>query len=157
MNKFTVAEMPVQAKPDEPVLYKLHIGSKYFLYKGKVLHESVNRLLDDVFRGIRGKACPESHSLLVEYCKRYPALHRVMIDVVLNDTPAKVLAAEEKEYKRMKNDECSLNRLDLEPYKPEWMVKAKFQEKCEKCATSGTIDGKKTKFRFCPSCGRLNK
>lgn len=161
MNKFTIAEMPKEEKEainiDLPVLYRVHIGSMYYLHKGKSLEESLSKLLDDVFRGVRDLKCSEAYSKFVQYCKRYPALHRVQVEVVLNAEAAKVLAAEDKQYKLMKNDEASLNRLDIAPYKPEWMLKEKFQARCEECIKNGIVNGKKIKFRFCPNCGKVIK
>lgn len=161
MNKFTVAAMPIQEDKDNPVLFKVELGSRYYIHKGKALAESVNRLLDDVFRGVRDKKCPDHYSLFVEYCKRYPAINKVTVSILLNDTPAKVLAAEGREYKKMKKDSNTLNRLDLEPYKPEWMLRAKFQEKCNECViyywTGISMSAKQVKAKFCPNCGRANK
>ena len=164
MNKFTIAERADTKEYDEslPVLYKIHIGNKFYLHKGKNLSESLNRLLDDVFRGIRGKQCPPEYLNFVSYCKKYPAVHRVMPEIVLNAPPAKILALEDKMWKQMKNDESCLNALDIAPYKPEWMLREVMQKRCNEddggClhALRGS-DDKMHKFKFCPNCGRLNK
>lgn len=159
MNKFTIAEITGKEIKDDtkPVLYKINIGTKYYLHKGKKIHDSLNRFLDDVFRGLRGKQCPAEYSNIVDYCKRYPSLHKVMPEVVSNDVPAKILALEDKMYKQMANDESCLNRLDIAPYKPEWMLKDAMQKRCEDCIKEGSVNDKKLKFKFCPNCGRLNK
>lgn len=157
MNKFTIVGMPVQEKEDNAILYKVHIGTKYYLHKGKVLKESVDKLLDDVFRGIRGLKCDDRYSRLVEYCNRYPAVNKVMVEVILNSDSSKILALEDKMYKSMKKDELSLNNLEIPPYKPEWMLRDKFSSKCDDCIKKGVINGSIKKFNFCPVCGRANK
>lgn len=156
MNKFTIAELP-ETNKDLPILYEIHIGSKYYLHKGKTLKESLDKVLDDVFRGIRDKNYSPAYSFFVKYCKTYPALHRVSVNVVLNDVPKKVLAMEDKRYKQMQSDECTLNNLEIKPYKPEWMLKEIFQERCATCIPDGIINGKKLKFKFCPNCGKSIK
>lgn len=164
MNKFIIAEMPNENELDllQPVLYKIHIGTRYYLHKGKTLKESVDKLLDDVFRGMRGKKYPEQYSKLIEYCNKYPSVHKVVVELVFNGVPDKLLKMETKLYKEMANDDISLNRLDIEPYKPEWMIKETLQKRCTECLTH-ILYGEKGKpskklvFKFCPNCGRLNK
>ena len=158
MNKFSIGELPETDK-DKPVLYKVFFSDKYYLHKGKLLAESLTRFLDDVFRGTRGKGCLESYSEVVKHCQKYPSMYKVTVELVLNAEPDKVLKKETALYKAMKNDDSSLNRLDLEPYKPEWMLKQSLGKKCDNkaCIKSGIIAGKTKSFRFCPNCGRLNK
>lgn len=158
MNKFTTAPLP-PVNDEKPVLYKVFFSNMYYLHKSKTLKEGVDRFLDDIFRGIRGKVSPESYSEVVKYCLKYPAIHRVSVELVLNADPDKILKKELAMRKSMKNDPCSLNRLDLEPYKPEWMIKQALQKRCDNdsCIKSGVVSGKKQSFRFCPNCGRLNK
>jgi hypothetical protein len=141
------------------VLYKVTFGNsgKYYLHKGKKLDESVDRFLDDVYRGMRGKGCPDTYSKVVDFCKKYPAIHKVGIEIVSNAPPDTILKKEAALYKSMKKDEDSLNRLDIAPYKPEWMIREALQKRCENCLKSGVIGKKKTAFKFCPNCGRLNK
>jgi hypothetical protein len=159
MNKFIIAEMPKEDEINQnnPVLYRIHIGTRYYLHKGKILKDSVNKLLDDIFRGIRGKIYDERYSLLVEYCAKYPAIHKVVVELISNDVPAKILKLESSMYKTMKTDELALNRLDIAPYKPEWMIKQSLQARCNECIGKGIINGKSAKFKFCPNCGRINK
>lgn len=158
MNKFQITNIP-DTNEDQPVLFRLLIGNngKYYLHKGKKLQESAERVLDDVFRGLRGKKCPEEYSEVIKYCQKFPAIHKIGIEVVFNGDPEKLLKKEDALYKAMKNDDLSLNRLDLPPYKPEWMLKQALQKRCENCLKSGIVDGKKITFKFCPNCGRLNK
>jgi hypothetical protein len=171
MNKFTVVvkKFAVELDENKPVLYKVYIGSCYYLHKGKKLKESYNKLLDDIFRGIReiGKRnidktdvkqkYDERYSNIINYCIKYPAIHKVYIEVISNDIPSKLLKLEDKLYKEMEHDELSLNRTDLGAYKPEWMLKQVYQERCNECVKNGVVGTKKTKFKFCPMCGRLNK
>lgn len=46
---------------------------------------------------------------------------------------------------------------DIPIYKPEWMLKATYQQRCDSCITTGIVSKKKVIFKFCPNCGRLNK
>lgn len=156
MNKFQIISIP-DTDPEQPVLYKLLIGTKYYLHKGKILKDSAERFLDDVFRGMRNKKCPEEYSNVVEYCLKFPSIHRIALEVVLNGPPAKILAKEKALYKKIVKDRESLNRADIAPYTPEWMIRQTMQERCEKCIPSGVVAGKKVVFKFCPNCGRLNK
>lgn len=158
MTKFTLGALP-PTDTTKPVLYKVGFSDKYYLHKSKTLKEGVERFLDDVFRGMRGKSCPESYSEVVKYCLKYPAIHKVSIEVILNSEPDKILRKEAALYKSMRLDQKSLNRLDLEPYKPEWMIKQALGKRCDNgaCMKSGIIGTKKQLFKFCPNCGRLNK
>ena len=158
MNKFIITSIP-EYSDEKPVLYNIYIGSKgaYYLHKGKKLKESVDRFLDDVYRGMRNKSCPEYYSKVVDYCNKFPAIHQVSVEVVYNGEPAKLLKKEDALYKTMKRDDLSLNRLDIAPYKPEWMLKDAFQKRCENCLKIGLIDGVRIAFKFCPLCGRLIK
>lgn len=156
MNKYTIAEVP-EANIDAPVLYRIHIGSKYYLHKGKTLKESLDLFLDNCFRGLRGKSYNPAYINFIDYCRRYPALHKVEAEVVFNGAPDKLLALETKMYKTMKNDEATLNNLEIKPYQPEWMLKEKFQKRCDECIKVGFIDGKAQKFNFCPMCGKSIK
>lgn len=158
MNKFTTNQLP-ETKEEKPVLYRVFFSNMYYLHKSKTLKDGLDRFLDDVFRGIRGMKYPESYSEVVKYCLKYPAMHKIMVEVVLNSEPDKVLRKETAMYKAMKNDPLTLNRLDIEPYKPEWMIKQSLGKRCDKdaCIKAGTIGNKKQSFKFCPNCGRLNK
>lgn len=155
MNKFIVTEYPATDET-KPVLYKVYFANRSYLHKGKKLRESVDRFLDDVDRGIRGMKYPDSYSEVVKYCQQYPQVHKVMVEVVLNAEPAKLLRKETAMYKAIKNDPETLNRLDIEPYKPEWMLKEVFQKRCDPCLKTGVVSGKKIAFRFCPNCGHIN-
>lgn len=157
MNKFLITSTPEVKDETKPVLYKVIIGKNYYIHKGKILKDSANRFLDDVYRGIRDKGCPENYSKVVEYCKLHPQVYKVSIELISNSQPDILLKKETLLYKSMKNDEYSLNRLDLEPYKPEWMLKQALQKRCDNPILSGTIEGKVKQFKFCPNCGRLNK
>lgn len=157
MHKFKVTLPDVVIDNSKPALYKVHFKDRYYLHKGKVFGESVERLLDDIFRGMRGKKVPDCYSNVVDHCNKYPSLYKVEVELVLNDSPDKILRKETVLYKAMKTDPASLNRLDIAPYKPEWMIKQSLQSRCEECITTGVINDKKTKFKFCPNCGRLNK
>lgn len=157
MNKFTIVEIPEVRDETKPVLYKIHLGNRYYLHKGKTLVESAEKLLDDVFRGMRGKKCPEAYSKVVEYCKLHPQVYKAVLEVVFNGEPGTILKKETAFYNQKKPDELSLNRYDVEPYKPEWMIKQTLQKRCENPITGGVVNGKKIKFKFCPNCGRLNK
>lgn len=156
MNKFIVTEYP-ETDESKPVLFRVFFAGKYFLHKGKKLQESVDRFLDDIYRGMRGKSCPESYSEVVKYCNKYPNIYKVTVDIVLNAEPDKIIKKEGTLYKSIGKDPDSLNRADIEPYKPEWMLRDAYQKRCENCIKSGLIEGKKTKFKFCPNCGRVNK
>ena len=158
MNKFSVSELPV-TDTQKPVLYKIFFSDRYYLHKGKTLKESIDRFLDDIFRGMRGKSCPKSYSEVVSYCLKYPAMHKVSVEIVLNAEPDKILRKEATLYKSMKADPQSLNNTDEEPYKPEWMIKQSLGKRCDKdaCIKAGVVNNKKQLFKFCPNCGRLNK
>jgi hypothetical protein len=159
MHKFIISNIDeIEVDPSKPVLYKIHFGSKYYLHKGKTLRESADKLLYDVFRGmISPKAPTEAYRYIIEYCKQKTSLHKVSIEILLNSDPKKILAAEDKFYIKMKGDADSLNNLSVPPYKPEWMIKHTLQARCQACILSGIVNDKKTKFKFCPNCGRLNK
>lgn len=156
MTKFIVSTYP-ESNEEMPVLFDIIFAGRYYLHKGKKLKESADRFLEDVFRGMRGKSCPEQYKNVVDFCKKYPAIYQVQINLVINDTAPNILRKEKSILKKRAKDENSLNRSDLEPYTPEWMLRQSLQERCENPVTEGTVNGKKLKFKFCPNCGRLNK
>jgi hypothetical protein len=128
---------------------------KYYIHKSKNLKEGVNKFLDDVFRGMRGLSCSEYYKEAVDYCKRYPAVYEVKIDLILNSDPQSVLLREAKELRKYKNNTDCMNYLPQ--FKPEWMLKEVYHQRCEKCISYGVVGKIKTQFRFCPNCGHLNK
>lgn len=158
MHKFIVSEYPAVKKPDQPVLYKVWFGNKFYVHKGKVLKDSVEKLLDDVFRGIRGLNCSDLYSNIVAHCKKYPAITRLTVELIANDIPQKIINKEASFYKD-KNNPNSLIDTNKTPYIPEWMLKEKFKKRCEEsgCITSGTVNKKTMKFEFCPNCGHKNR
>lgn len=157
MNKFSVIEYPEVKNDANPVLYKVNFANRYYIHKGKKLRDSVDRFLDDVDRGMRGKSCPSDYVHVVEYCKKHPQVYKVSIEVILNDVPAKLLRAEDRLFKGFKSDQETLNDKEAKSYRPEWMLKEIYQERCDPCISSGVVGGKKMKFRFCPNCGHVIK
>lgn len=164
MHKFLMPEYSKEEldkfNQQKPFLYKVYFGKNYILHKSKNYPDGLNRLLDDVYRGMRGKSHLEHNTNVIAHCNRYPGINKVAVEMILNDDPDKILKEEKRYYREMKLDPLSLNRFDIPPYQPEWMLKQISQERCgdgEKCITSGMVDRKKTKFKFCPKCGRLNK
>lgn len=159
MNKFSITQYPEVKDDTKPVLYKVYFANRYYVHKGKKLRDSVDRFLDDVDRGMRGKSCPPDYIHVVEYCKKHPQVYKVAVEVLLNDVPAKILKLENKLFKGFKNDPDTLNDPEKPSYKPEWMIREARQERCGdgNCLKSGIIDKKKVLFKFCPNCGRLNK
>lgn len=156
MTKFIISNLP-ETNEEQPVLYDVLFAGRHYLHKGKKLKESADRFLEDVFRGMRGKSCPEQYQKVVEFCKKYPAIYQVQVSLILNDSAPKILKKEKAVLKERLKDVNSLNRADIEPYTPEWMLKQTLQERCENPITEGVVGGKKLKFKFCPNCGRLNK
>jgi hypothetical protein len=160
MNKFKITEWKnYEVKTfdtKQPALFKVYFGGKmYFLHKGKDFKVSVNRLLDDISRGILGGKFLPIHKEAVAFCKRNTGLYKVSVELLLNDTPDKVLQMEEELYKEMADDPLTLNNLAEPIYKPNWMLREVFKEKCSSCMTSvTTIDKEYIEFNFCPICGR---
>jgi hypothetical protein len=163
--------MPEVPDDTKPVLFQVEVGKYYYIHKGKNLKDSVNKMLDDVHREIKVKAdakvnpekydnrkdyCPQ-YSKLIEYFALHPQIYKVSVRLLLNAEPDKILKEEAKLYKAMKSDENSLNNLEIGQFKPEWMLRHTFKEKCNKCHKNGIIEGKKIEFNFCPICGRSIK
>ena len=157
MNKFLITSTPEVPDKESPVLFKILIGNKHYIHKGKEIKQSVDKFLDDVFRGLRDKVFPDAYIEFVKYCKAYPQMYQVAIQLILNDTPDKILKKEAQLLKEAKKDSNSLNNHDVAQLKPEWMLRHVFQEKCTLCHKNGIIDNKKVKFKFCPNCGRSIK
>ncbi len=155
IHKFTVVgDLPKVKDTENPVLYKVWFSTKFYIHKGKELSPSLDKLLYDVFRGLCGSKYSEQYERVVKYCKQYPALNKVTVELISNDIPAKILKKEEAFYKD-KNNPNSLLNFESGPYKPEWMLRDKFTPRCEEvgCIKSGTVNKKKINFNFCPNCG----
>lgn len=150
---------------EQPVLYKVTFNSGYYyIHKGKELEASCERFLYDVFRGTlppkEGKSAPiisEDYKNVIEYCKKYPQINAVTVQLLFNGNPTDLLKKEKKFYNEGKKDKLCLNNYDKYPYTPEWMIRHKHVDRCDKCVSDGIISGKKTKFVFCPMCGKSIK
>ena len=156
MTKFIINNFP-ETNEELPVLYDVLFAGRHYLHKGKKLKESADRFLEDVFRGMRDKSCPQQYQKVVDFCKKYPAIYQVQLSLIMNETAPKILKKEKALLKKRIKDEYSLNRTDMEPYTPEWMLKESMQARCDNPVTEGIVGGKKLRFKFCPNCGRLNK
>ena len=154
-----LGELTKDVDESKPVLYKIMFGNtgNYYVHKGKLLVFSLDRLLEEVTRGTVGKSCSEYYKRIVEYCKSYPGVNKISVELIYNGQPSAVLSKEKALLDKMKKDPYSLNNFELEQLRPEWMLKDIFQKRCDECIPSGVVDGKKTKFRFCPNCGHLIK
>ena len=154
-----LGELTKDIDEEKPVLYKIMFGptGNYYIHKGKLLVFSLNRLLEEVTRGTVGKSCSEYYKGMVEYCKGAPGVNKISIDLIYNGQPSSVLSKEKALLDKMKKDPYSLNNLSIDQLRPEWMLKDIFQKRCAECIPSGVVDGKKTKFRFCPNCGHIIK
>lgn len=162
MHKFAITYVDgcdKELDETKPVLYKVWFGNAYYLHKGKKLRESVNRLLEDVFRKMRSHVLQvdQQYVNIVAYCNKNTSLYKVSVELIMNDEAPKILKKEASLYKKMHSDPHTLNRMDIDPYTPEWMLRETLQARCENCLHNGVIAGKKTAFKFCPHCGRLNK
>jgi len=155
MNKYSIAER-VEVDIAYPVLYKIEIGKKYYLHKGKRLEDSLNKFLDDLFRGVRANEYKGVLHKAVDYCKKYPAIHKVSVNVVFNGNAEELLALEDKIYLEMATDDNSLNDTNIPPYKPEWMLKT-FIKRCAKCPSVGIVYGEEMVFNYCPKCSHKIK
>lgn len=161
MNKFSVTEdlNGVTINEELPVLYNVYFGDKgyYYLHKSKEFKKGYEHFLDDIFRGIRKLKYPEMYIGVVYFCNKYPSLYKVRIELIANEEPTKLLKKEAALFRSMRNDGFSLNNFAIGQFKPEWMLRHTFKDKCETCTKTGRIGGKKISFNFCPICGRSVK
>lgn len=159
MNKYVIGNVEGEdiVTSDNPTLYIVKFGRYNFIHKSKDFRKGLKSLLDDVFRGIRGKSSSEYNKNLIAYLLRYPAIYNANVDVVACGTPSAILKKEAQLLKVAKDDPMNLNNHDLPQFKPEWMLKEVYHKRCDKCVRNGIIDGKKETFRFCPNCGHVNK
>lgn len=161
MNKFTVTEELNGKAIDDtlPVLYNVYFGDKgfYYLHKSKDFKKGYTHFLDDIFRGIRNFNYPPMFKNVVDFCNKYPSLYKVKVELIANEEPSKLLKTEAALYRKMAKDQFSLNDLKAGQFKPEWMLRHSFKDKCEICPKTGIISNKKTSFNFCPICGRSVK
>lgn len=164
MHKFSVTVVgDLKINAEHPTLYKVFFGNRghFYLHKGKDFEKSYERFLYDVFRGLQmpnGVPVKVSnyYDNVVLFLKKNPSIYKVGVMPILNASPEQVIKEEERllrKYKKQK-DTLSLNKLELEQLKPEWMIKS-FIKKCSECI-SGVKNGNKraTHFKFCPMCGR---
>lgn len=140
-----------------PCLYKLWFAERYYIHKGKDLYSSVNRLLYDVFRKIvrPDVSISEYYEQIVWYCNKYPQINNVSIEVLGYYPPDKIIGVENALLKKAKGDNNCLNVKNA--YIPEWITKEVRKKRCESgCVKFGIVKNKKSKFAFCPECGRRN-
>jgi len=155
-HKFAITLKGNQLDIDKPVLYKIIFNNGfYYLHKGKNLEQSYSKLLYDVFRAtIKDVTISDDYVNIVSYCKKYPQVNKVTIEVLLNAAPELILKKEKQLWSKAKKDSTCLNRSDKLPYTPEWMIRHKYLKRCEKCVSNGIVDGIKERFVFCPRCGK---
>lgn len=156
MHKFKVGELPT-IDNKLPVCYKVYFGSsKYYIHKGADLKKSLNLLLEDVFRGIRGYKTRPEYEKIVAYCNKYPAITNINVLVVANSQHNEVLDVEKQQRLWSEQDMNCLNNFEVPQYIPEIWVRAESQQRCLKCVKVVFYDGESLKCKFCPNCGRIN-
>lgn len=157
-HKFKLSdELEAVKNTEMPVLMRINIGTMFYITKGKRFKETVDFFLSDVDRGLRGLKNTPAVEKVVAYCKKFPQINKVSVDLLYNGQPQAVLTKEAALLKKNKSNPECLNDPNIPQYKPEWMQKDIFHKRCVECNHGGVLDGKKTVFRFCPNCGHINK
>jgi hypothetical protein len=108
----------------DPAVYKLHFGSKYFIWKGLKFKASVEQNLSDIQKLIhRPPAANHLFSAISSYLNR-TTVKRCTVELVLQTDDVKQLLAKEQELlDQGRNDQNCLN-VEFIPHIPKWMNQA---------------------------------
>lgn len=112
---------------EEPTVYKLHFGKKYYIWKGKNLKHSVETVCNDIDRFI-GKGVPADHLLkkVVDYVTRGRILF-CRVEVLLQTVNlSELIDFENLSLKQSKEDPECLN-IKFDAHVPKWISEANGQ------------------------------
>lgn len=104
-----------------PALYKIHLGSKYFIWKGKSLKKSVEQNMFDIEKLLRRSEQPSHlfYPAIIHIRRGRPARAEIEI-VLLTEDPELLIAAERDTLADAREDKNCLNTI-YEPHRPKWM------------------------------------
>lgn len=106
----------------QPGVFKMNFGKKFFIYKGKSVHLSVDIFSKQIDREIRN---PKSTSILVKvvaYLKRYPVTSASIDVLMYTEDPVELLLAENEALQANKENKDCLNiSFDNTAYVPQWI------------------------------------
>lgn len=108
----------------QPTIYKLTLGSKFLIWKGKSLRQSVDTLCRDIDRLI-GRTVPDDHLLskAIEYVTRHRIVMCKAEALFQTDDLAELINYERDALINSKENTDCLN-VNLEPHIPKWIGEA---------------------------------
>jgi len=115
---------------NEPAVYKLHFGKKYFIWKGKTLKGSVEQNFTDIYKLYLRSLVPADHLFfpIVSYIRKARVLAAEVEVIIQTTDPKQLLQAEADALNTGRDDENCLNAV-FEPHIPKWLAEALEQFK----------------------------
>lgn len=106
---------------DQPTVYKLYFGKKYYTWKGKMLKHSVETVCNDIHRFI-GRGCGPDHLLkkVLEHITRARVLFCRVEVLLQTDNLVQLIDFENKMLAAGKEDPDCLN-VKFEAHIPKWI------------------------------------
>lgn len=111
---------PAKVVNDKLAVYKIHLGSKYFIWKGKSLKGSIEQNFSDIQKLIWSPKPDHIFMPMIKQIKAGRVLSAKVEVMITTDDPKVFLETERKLLAEGKADVACIN-LIFEPYIPKWL------------------------------------
>lgn len=112
---------------DQPAVYKLHFGNKYFIWKGKMLRGSLEQNFADIDK-MYWRVVNPAHAFapVISYIKKN-SIRKCEVEVIIQtDDPRLLIKAEADALITGRDDQACLNAI-FEPHIPKWLAEVMDQ------------------------------
>ena len=107
--------------PSCSCVFKVWFGKKFFIWKAKALHQSVNNMSIEIDRRLRlGTKDGDIYEKIVKYIRKARVSQFDVEMLLANDNPVELLEYEYKELKKAEKNEDCLN-ISFAPVCPKWI------------------------------------
>lgn len=117
-----------ESYPSETCVFKIWFGQRYFIWKAKALHQSVNNISQEIDRRLRlGLKEGDIYEKIVKYIRKARVSQFEVEMVFSSDNPVEILKYEHKVLKEAMKDDMCLNTLFV-PGAPKWVPETAVEE-----------------------------
>lgn len=109
-----------QILPDQPVVYKLNFGSKYFVWKGKTI-KSLEQNCTDIYKFVWKPKPGHAFMPMAAYIRKARILECLVEVIIQTEDPKLLIDTERSLLEAGKNDPHCLNEI-FEPHVPKWLA-----------------------------------